>query len=217
MARRITMDEKIPALSAANLKRGMREFLARGWPADFHAEFYGDLPDPRRGGFTAKWWDETVAVLSEWNTLRPYGGEFVRKRGRKHLGELSREYQRLLAREKKPDLESCDWRAVLGLFKIAHKIKGVPSPVFAAKLCHFISPPAFPVFDVAALELVNDPTEADYREYREVCRNRWRECGDKKALKQILLAKILRADKKAKTAKYPWPTKIAELCAIGRP
>ena len=214
VANRITIADKIPHLTVAALKSGMKAHLSYGWPRDFHAEAYRQYAYKVRNGLTPDWWDSMVPILWGWVAIRPKSKEYVRKRGHERLDRLSCEYKRLRKRFKNPSIGSCEWDDVAGLFEVAHEIKGVDSPVLACKLCHFILPAAFVVFDNAALQLTPDPNACVYQEFWEVSRQRWHECKCKDDLKKVLHDGIIKADKNSDVAGYPWAAKIASLCPL---
>ena len=85
-------------------------------------------------------------------------------------------------------------------------IKGVSSPVFASKLCHFIFPSAFPIADRAAVGVA-----ANYDKHWARCRDLWLGCN----AREQLIAKLKQAIAEPVTPGYPWATKITELCLIG--
>jgi hypothetical protein len=66
---------------------------------------------------------------------------------------------------------------VAPLFEVAAEIKPVLSPVFASKLCHFLCPSIFPVFDNTLVKT----GKIGYREYWTECENWWEEAPQKAA------------------------------------
>ena len=87
------------------------------------------------------------------------------------------------------------------------EVKGVGSPVFASKLCHFILPSAFPVVDGEAVQGSAIP----YVDYWERCRACWTGCREKRELRAELRDRM----SSEPIVSYPWSTKITELCWIG--
>ena len=106
-----------------------------------------------------------------------------------------------------PNLDTCEWEHVAGLYEVAASIKGLSTPVFGSKLCHFILPDVFPVIDWDFIGVSAD----DYRGYWEFCKTEWTSCQDRKSLVAVLSPCI-----ESKYQHYfPWSTKITELCIAG--
>ena len=199
----------------ANLKRGMKAFLEhKDWPRDFHVEFYCKLRKWQQDGLTQDWWDKIIDELGHWKAIRPKSPGDIRKvaKKRKSLDRMKESLSGIHAK----DIASCDWNDIAGLFAVAHKIKETKSEsfVFASKLCHFILPKVFPTYDKGALQFPRPSYEA----YWQYCQEQWKNCTDKKELKQLLRQKIMQnPDIKASYLKeYPWVAKITELCIMGR-
>ena len=208
------------------LDRGIEKFQSgQGRPWGFDEEFYRDLRKMRSCRFTPKWWEKIYQTnksgsLTKWRATRNAQND-VREEGRRRLCELRQAYESIPNAVKKSGIESksCDWDIVEPLFGIAHKIKETKGKyaVFASKLCHFILPKAFPVIDHTALR-VNNPNAEVYREYWKLSRQQWCACDKqtKDALCEQLRKEIWRNDKASDLTDYPWATKIAELCVMGR-
>ena len=143
-----------------------------------------------------------------WKAIRPGTKDSTRERGLEHLVQLNEDYFGLSERTKGSDrdLSTATWEHLSGLFDTAVSIKGVTSPVFASKLCHFIFPNAFPVADRAAFGVAGN---------REGCwacwKDLWLECRARQELTEILRSVI----GEPVTPGYPWATKITELCLVG--
>lgn len=212
------------SLSPTTLWCGMNAYLSY-WRADFHAPLYNKLhTEMKTHGFTQKWWNGRMVDLSDWRALRSpisITKSTISTRGVKRLHKLEQEYKSIIAYDKNANIENCDWEIVEGLFDVAAEIKQAKwgSPVFASKLCHFILPELFPVFDTTALQeaskfllLSSNPTKEDYRKYWEYCHDLWRVCNCKTRLKRNLSIKIKAA--KGNPANYPWATRIPEICLM---
>lgn len=89
---------------------------------------------------------------------------------------------------------------------MARSIKGVESPVFASKLCHFLLPNIFPVIDHAVVDV-----NGCYFDYWTYCSRQWQGCEEKALLIDIMKKAI----GVSVFAQYPFSTKIVELCLIG--
>jgi hypothetical protein len=199
------------SLTTANLRAGIAYWRTEkpNWPQDFHNSFYRELADLRRAGLTETWWEAMVHILRAWQASRGKTDAFIRQHGRERLGQLQTEYAQIVraAGAHIPDIEGAQWNTVSGLYACASSIKGVGSPVFGSKLCHFILPNVYPVIDGAVMGGYG----ADYANYWLSCRMQWLASPDKAALRTTLAAAI-GGDV---VEHYPWTTKIPELCTIG--
>jgi hypothetical protein len=173
------------------------------WDRDFHNGFYEHLRQLRSTGLTAKWWEEIVEFLTKWTALRPKSKQFVYQRGLVSLPDLRLHYASL---RNKSNVDLV-WREVEPLFVTAQRIKGVTSPVFASKLCHFIAPGAYSIVDNEVLGGTDD-----YEEYWRFCKTAWLNAEDKDNLINILTQRISGKI----IPDYPWSTRIVELCLIGK-
>jgi len=200
-----------------NLRRGIGErFMyvekkgqSREGEWDFHNDLYCALESYRRRGLDEEFWDFLVDKLWEWRAIRgrkEHTKLGIRNEGLKRFSHLQRCFYRLAGNgnSELPTVEMVQWVDVEPFFKVAQEIKGVSSPVFASKLCHFLVPAAYFIFD-------NTLVKRGWKEYRNYwgdCRNAWLVQADKQALRQELRKKM--PDAPCET--YPWSTKITELC-----
>jgi hypothetical protein len=104
-------------------------------------------------------------------------------------------------------MQNVEWEDLESLYRIAFDIKGVNSPVFGSKLCHFLLPDAFPVYDRDVIRFA----ARDYEDYWRFCKTQWMSCETKKELKD-LLSREIGLDV---APRYPFTTKVTELCIIG--
>jgi len=196
--------------STKNLEAGIRYWQQEltGWPADLHNELYRNLHEWKQGGLTPDWWARIVDVLSGWRAIRPRTKAFIYEHGIGCLSALEDEYLRLarLTLNDQPCLSDFYWNEVAGLFELARSIKGVDSPVFASKLCHFLMPNIYPVIDHAVVGV-----NGSYAEYWALCARLWAECEEKAALVETVKTAI--GD--SVFDRYPFSTKIVELSLIG--
>lgn len=207
----LTVEKKVQSFDSVLLQNGIDRFTEKsGWSQDLHTDFYCERACAQKSGASLDG-DALWKKLHEWSALRG-GVRGMRERWECKFGDMKCEYRKIL-RLKYPNIESCKWDSVKGLFHVAHGIKGVQSSVFASKLCHFILPSVFTVVDIEVMRLYLNAEQ--YGQYWKFCQKRWQEC-DQDALKGMLKAEILRHDKKADFSGYPWATKIAELCVMGR-
>ena len=208
------MLDTIGKLSPRTLWYGIAVHREHKWPEDFHAYFYCRLEYFKCNGLNEAWWNNMQKPLRGWRATRNPQNN-IEKTGLKMLKKLSEEYDKILQQSPTPSIESCDWDSVSKLFGYAHEIKGVQNPTFGSKLCHFILPAAFPIFDNTALALVppQKATVKVYEDYWNVCKQRWQECERKEDLKDILRHEIQIGDYLS-DSEYPWAAKISGLCAM---
>jgi hypothetical protein len=124
------------------------------------------------------------------------------------MQRIATEYQKLInkCQGKTPNITFLKWSDVEPLFLVAKEIKGVPSPVFASKFCHFMLPGVYPIVDNEVLGGCKS-----YQVYWKICKKLWNETKNKDALIKLLSKQI----GKGVISGYPWPTKVFELCLIG--
>jgi hypothetical protein len=108
------------------------------------------------------------------------------------------------------DIRTATWSGVEPFVAIVNEIKGVKSPVFSSKLCHFLLPPVFPVIDNREMGL----PYCSYGEYFSAAQREWSETAGpvQAALRNALEKRIgpgMRSD-------YPQVAKIVEISLIGR-
>lgn len=130
-------------LTLGNLRRGISMFRAR-WPqeTDFHAAFYARLRTSLASGVTETAWRGLVNDLAAWKALRPLSKDEVYRRGLALAPRLEAERRRLVGTRPACSLSigDADWAKAATLFTVAIEVKGVRSPVFPSKLCHFLAP-----------------------------------------------------------------------------
>ena len=208
----LKVEKEVLAFDSFLLDKGIERFKEKsGWEKDLRSCFYRKRVREQKCG---KPLDGGVLCckLHEWSALRrsPPG---LCERWEDNFGDLECEYRKILRLKKPsiPSIESCQWETVAGLFSTAHEIKKTKSDsaVFASKLCHFILPSVFTVVDNEMMGLPLNKEQ--YGQYWKFCQNRWKAC-DQNALinrMQDVVGDDWFAD-------YPFATKIAELCVMGR-
>ncbi len=172
---------------------------------------YSRLEEHRVRGLDQRFWTFLVEKLWEWKAIRGtsvHTKKFIHDEGLKRFTEVQYCFSRLAGNEPNnlPTIETLDWAEVEPLFNVAVQIKGVSSPTFASKLCHFLVPGAYFVFDGILVKR----GWSDYRQYWEGCRAEWLKQSGKQALKDTLKRNM--PYNSIPCATYPWPTKITELC-----
>ncbi len=203
----LKVEKEVLAFDSFLLEKGIERFKEKsGWEKDLRSCFYRKRVREQKSG---KPLDGGVLCckLHEWSALRRSHPGLC-GRWESKFGDLECEYRKIL-RLKKPSIESCEWNSVKKLFYIAHAIKGVDSAVFASKLCHFILPSVFTVVDNEVMRLYLNKEQ--YGQYWKFCQNRWKACDQKTLIKRM--QDVVGGDW---FADYPFATKIAELCVMGR-
>lgn len=199
-------------VTIANLEAGIELWWTEktNWPRDFHNKFYQELYGLRAVGLDNVWWSAIVDHLARWRAIRPRTKKEIYDLGQEKLVDLQKEYDELSqmgSKNNSADLYNAGWHEVHPLYQIAFAIKGVNSPVFASKLCHFIIPELFPVIDQ---EVVGVNTKT-YEIYWCFCKKEWEQCQEKANLIERLSASI----GVTPIQNYPFSTKIVELCISG--
>jgi hypothetical protein len=202
-----------------NLRRGIEALYtyhegknapARGrWV--FHNDLYRELERRRRLGLDEQFWAYLVDQLSAWRAIRPQLKETIRRSGLPQLPRLRQCFTELAGDGSPPlpTLATLDWEKVAPLFKTAQGIKGASPPTFGAKLCHFLVPSAYFVWDNTLVKAGGQ----NYETYWEALAGEWQilDDADREAVKCLLREEILHAGS-TPCETYPWATKITELC-----
>jgi hypothetical protein len=154
--------------------------------------------------------------LWDWRAIRGrdpdrHTKDGIRDEGLRRFSELKHCFYGLAGEgsNRLPTIETLKWGDVEPLFNVARQIKGVASPMFASKLCHFLVPGAYFVTDSTLVKR----EWKEYWHYWEDCRVAWLDQSDKQALEGELRERM--PDDPCST--YPWPTKITELCQFRSP
>ncbi len=183
------------------------------WTSDFHNADYSKMFDLRRDGLNEDWWRNTVDRLGQWHAYRgrkpPIKKEAILQRGREKLANLQKEYEGIIGKCKnEPSITELAWHDVAGVFDLVSEIKP-NSPVFAAKMCHFIFPGLFIVMDNRATDVF------PYKFYWCGMKDEWEGFSEKKAAMDLLKNQITKNGRETLNPKYPLVTKIMELSYIG--
>lgn len=213
------ISQKANPVTLDNLQTGIDQVFTRlkeqGRPSKgswmFHNDLYCRLEEHRVRGLDQRFWDFLVDKLWEWKAIRGtsvHTKNYIHDEGQKRFPELQSCFARLAGNEANnlPTIEMLGWAEVEPLFKIAAQIKGVSSPTFASKLCHFLVPGAYFVTDGTLVKR----GWSDYRQYWEECRVAWLKQSEKQSLKDLLKRNM--PYNCIPCATYPWPTKITEIC-----
>jgi hypothetical protein len=187
-----------------NLRAGLSVWRKRKWEQDFSAPFYAQQRQLLASGVSDIWWRSTLPELTRWKAIRPKRPSVILERGLAVLPEIAKTFTSL---PMDSDFGSIRWDQVEPLFNIAWGIKGVNSPVFASKLCHFMRPDLYMVVDQEVIG-VKEP----YSTYWRACSEAWkRSAADHTKLKAILTGE----SECPLGTHFPFATKITELCVIG--
>ncbi len=203
-------------VNRSNLLRGIEYIYSyqkkKGAPSigvwDFHNGLYLALATYRKNGILPTYWQELVDILWDWQAIRGVRGitkEYIFEEGKKRMDKLIKYYQKIyISSNKQYSLENVKWNDVVDLFTTSQDIKGVASPVFASKFCHFLLPHLYPIIDNTLVK----GTWNTYHQYWEACKKGWLECREKETLIKILKDEI----PGDVCPEFPWCTKIVELC-----
>src|SRR5690348_16167894 len=130
-------------MNLSHLDAGTRYWKQRTqWDRDFHQGLYRRLARKRESGVALFLDSDMVHLLRDWKATRGVSNAFVQERGAEYWPNVVQLYKSLLVigEEAIPDFGAVTWQQVAPLFYEVAKIKGVASPVFASKLCHFLLP-----------------------------------------------------------------------------
>lgn len=191
------------------LERGIRWWQTEtNWDNDFHNHFYERMY--HLGSVNRASWYTIVDELASWSALRPVPKDEIIRNGFSVIGNIDALIRQLMKNYdlSNTDFSQVEWDEILPLFQTANSIKNSSTPMFGSKLCHFILPKLFPVYDSFVGERVGTN---DYRIYWEMCREGWKKCNGKNDLVDVLQREIGHSVFQL----YPWATKISELCCHG--
>jgi hypothetical protein len=171
---------------------------------------YRRLEQHRKRGLDEPFWDFLVAQLRAWGALRPNTNAEIRAAGLQRLPQLKQAFLELVGEPSSelPRLETLEWNQVRPLFDIAHDIKGSSTPMFASKLCHFLVPTAYFIWDNKLVK----SAWTDYRSYWTDCGAAWlRQSDEEKESRQEQFRSRMPRDT-VPCQSFPWATKITEYC-----
>jgi hypothetical protein len=182
---------------------------ARGKWAFHNDDLYRPLETWRRLGLDRAFWDYLVCLLWNWRAIRPKSKEAVGTKGLAQLSDLQRCFAKLAGdgSHELPTFETLAWEDVSPLFEVAQGTKGGNRPTFGSKLCHFLVPSAYIVWDNQLVKAGG----SDYETYWKCCRQAWLASREQDACKCLLRDQIVGAGS-IPCETYPWATKITELC-----
>jgi hypothetical protein len=198
-----------PLITIDNLDKGLESWFShKDWEGDLHSEFYRNLYKKRETLSIEKYWLSLVENLAGWRAMRPVPKNTIIERGKLLLSNLERNIRYIKRRYS--DVNSildANWPDLELLFDFSKKIKGVESPVFASKMCHFIFPNLYPVIDNEYVGI-----GSGYYAYWKECKAGWLSCPNP----QEIINHFITMGKLQLFDKYPYHTKIAEICSAGK-
>lgn len=201
------------SLTLTEFERGVAYWREKPrWDQDFHNAFYEEMAAANpHGAFDDRWWEGFLRVLHAWVATRPYGGDFLTPRAQARFVEMSRAWTSVVEPNLAGDIESLRWPDIAAFPAIVAEIKGVDSPVFASKFCHFLAPRVFPLVDNEAMGGKYVTYEACWGAYKM----EWL-TTTVRGLRDELVARLADLVGPSPAAEYPFKNKVVELCLIGR-
>ncbi|MDA8073378.1 MAG: hypothetical protein M0Z82_17700 [Actinomycetota bacterium] len=204
--------------AVAELQAGVafwRSKLAVGWPADFHnADYQKWGQEPRT--FSDAWWVPFRRRLHDWVALRPATYEEVTARFVARRQAIIDAWARHCDPYAGCAITAVSWEQVGPFADLVGEIKpmrGLASPVFTSKFCHFLLPKVFPVVDNEG----SGNRWPHYRDYFLRVQDIWRQtpAATQGALVDMMAAEVARSGV-GPHPEFPMVNKIVELRLIGR-
>jgi hypothetical protein len=191
-----------------------RTKLDVNWPADFHNADYKKWATEERD-FSDAWWSPFRRRLHDWIAIRPATYAEVTARFVERRDALSQAWAAHCAPYRDLDITGVTWAQVGGFADLVGEIKpmkGLASPVFTSKFCHFLLPMVFPVVDNEG----SGNRWPRYQQYFNHVRSLWVSTPDD--TRAPLIAAMTEAVESAGAkvnAEFPMVNKIVELRLIG--
>jgi hypothetical protein len=145
----------IMPLTTDQLRNGIDYWLSEQFPPDFHNSFYEhDLVALQANGlFNQKWWDNFLPALRSWGATRGTADVVITAWAQARFEALRKAWSDAVVPYVDKDIAEVDWDQIASFPSLVAEIKGVASPVFTSKFCHFLAPRLFPVTDKKLLGL----------------------------------------------------------------
>jgi hypothetical protein len=185
------------------------------WPTDFHNADYRKWAAEKRD-FSDDWWTPFLRRLHDWIAIRPATYAEVTERFVERRDALSLAWATHCAPYRDLDIAGVTWEQVGGFADLVGEIKpmkGLDSPVFTSKFCHFLLPAVFPVVDNEG----SGNRWPRYHQYFDHVQSLWASTPDE--TRATLMAAITDAVESAGAElnpEFPMVNKIVELRLIGR-
>lgn len=200
-------------ISIDEFEKGVGFWRRQGWPIDFHNCFYrSHVPaiQPTDGVFDDEWWGRFYPVLQDWSATRRGGGRSAMTvRAQLEFEALTACWQEMQP-HLRGDVTTVSWEVVREFTQHVAVIKGVSSPVFTAKFCHFLRPCVFPVVDNLAM---GNPFKTYERHFRAV-QSLWSETEPEIGIEMKRRLTALIGPEVHE--RFPWECKLVEIALIGR-
>ena len=186
------------------------------WPADFHNADY-TIWAAEKCDFSDAWWKPFLRRLHDWIAIRPATYAEVTERFVERRDALTLAWEAHCAPYRDHDITGVTWTQVCGFADLVGEIKpmkGLPSPVFTSKSCHFLLPKVFPVVDNEG----SGNRWPRYQQYFNHVQSLWASTPDD--TRTSLMAAMNEAVEIAGAnlnSEFPMVNKIVELRLIGRP
>lgn len=205
--------EPVP-LNPEYIENGIAFWNRRGWSADLHNSFYvKHVPAmrPVDGRFDLDWWNRVWPTLRGWSATRRGGSRTsMTQRAEQQFPTLERLWRDNVSRHISEDIDAVQWSDVSEFAAHVSYIKGVSSPVFTSKLCHFLIPQVFPVVDNWAM---GNPYST-YGEYYQTAQSMWRKTDAD--TKNLLVSRLANLVGPEMDPLFPTACKLVELHLIGK-
>jgi hypothetical protein len=198
-------------VTAEEFDRGVQFWRSRPkWSQQFHNEFYAEMAAQNpNGDFTMQWWHRFLPHLQRWIATRGVSHAELTRNAYAALPALAEAWEQSVAPCLEHDITGVTWAQVAEFPAAVKPIKGVASPVFTSKFCHFLAPSLFPVIDNAAMG-----GATSYRQYFEQVQQEWATTpSDLHSQLRNGLAGLITPPL---TLNYPMVNKVVEICIIGR-
>lgn len=185
------------------------------WPADFHNADYKRWASEDRD-FSDAWWTPFRRRLHDWIAIRPATYAGVTERFIERRDTLSLAWETHCAPFLELDITCVTWAQVGGFADLVGEIKpmkGLASPVFTSKFCHFLLPKVFPVVDNEG----SGNRWPRYREYFNHVQSLWEVTpADTRTTLIAAMTEAVEVAGAKLNPEFPMVNKIVELRLIGR-
>jgi hypothetical protein len=200
------------SLAINELRNGISYWRSKNFPPDFHNGYYEHVlvAVQANGAFNQKWWDRFFPILKSWKATRGTADLIITTWAQARFEGLSKAWAVAVAPHLGKDIAEVEWHQIAAFPAIVTEIKGVASPVFTSKFCHFLAPRLFPVTDNELLGLPY-PT---YEKHFTASRTEW--LGTDSDTQNELIRLLTNEIGKPLFSGFPMKCKLIELCMIGR-
>lgn len=126
-----------------------RTKLDANWPSDFHNADYKKWAAEERN-FSDEWWTPFLRRLHDWIAIRPATYAELTARFVERREAITRAWAAHCGAYHDLDITGVTWAQVGPFADLVGEVKpmkGLASPVFTSKFCHFLLPKVFPVVD----------------------------------------------------------------------